>query len=139
MCTVAEVKSYFRSITEEIGSTNYLKPNKNCNLTSWGSGCEPGWACSTGTNEQVDLRNSQDIPARTTNCQACCEGFFCPQGITCMIRKCLRIFKMSSFLEDERKCPLCDNSLISYSSLSCSLVVLAAIYKVPKLILANAM
>ncbi|XP_028788979.1 ABC transporter G family member 24 isoform X2 [Neltuma alba] len=84
-CTVAEVKSYFRSITEKIGSTSYLKPNRNCNLTSWGSGCEPGWACSTDPDQQVDLRTSQDIPARTTSCQACCEGFFCPQGLTCMI------------------------------------------------------
>ncbi|KAF7820154.1 ABC transporter G family member 24-like isoform X1 [Senna tora] len=87
MCTVAEVKSYFRSISEKNRSTsaNYLKPNKNCNLTSWVSGCEPGWACSVGPNQQVDLQNSKEIPARTTKCQACCEGFFCPHGITCMI------------------------------------------------------
>ncbi|KAK3404971.1 hypothetical protein EUGRSUZ_K01252 [Eucalyptus grandis] len=25
------------------------------------------------------------MPSRTHDCQPCCEGFFCPQGITCMI------------------------------------------------------
>jgi len=98
LCTVAEVKAYFSSITEKVGSARYMKPNRNCNLTSWVSGCEPGWACSTGLDQQVDLRDSQDIPARTSNCQACCEGFFCPHGITCMIRKCLIILEMLTFL-----------------------------------------
>ncbi|KAK9283806.1 hypothetical protein L1049_012060 [Liquidambar formosana] len=85
VCTAAEVKFYFGSFFERSQSTNYLKPNKNCNLTSWVSGCEPGWACSIGPNQEVDLKNSQDMPARTRDCQACCEGFFCPHGITCMI------------------------------------------------------
>ncbi|RVW27540.1 ABC transporter G family member 24 [Vitis vinifera] len=34
---------------------------------------------------RVNLKNSQNIPTRTHDCQACCEGFFCPRGITCMI------------------------------------------------------
>ena len=88
LCTVAEAKFYFNSRFTGAMSANYLKPNKNCNLTSWVSGCEPGWACSVGLNEQVDLGNSMEMPARTRDCQACCEGFFCPHGITCMIRKC---------------------------------------------------
>ncbi|XP_057428579.1 ABC transporter G family member 24-like [Lotus japonicus] len=82
LCTAAEIKFYLNSLFE--GST-YLKPNGNCNLTSWVSGCEPGWACSVPSSQQVDLRNSHEMPSRTTNCQACCEGFFCPHGITCMI------------------------------------------------------
>ncbi|XP_029128636.1 ABC transporter G family member 24 isoform X3 [Cajanus cajan] len=84
VCSAAEIKFYLSSLLER-SSDNYLKPNKNCNLNSWVSGCEPGWACSVLTSQQVDLRNSLEIPARTTNCQACCEGFFCPHGITCMI------------------------------------------------------
>ncbi|GKV46859.1 hypothetical protein SLEP1_g53820 [Rubroshorea leprosula] len=52
---------------------------------SWVSGCEPGWACSVGKDRKVDLKNSKDIPDRTETCAACCEGFFCPRGITCMI------------------------------------------------------
>lgn len=87
LCTVAETKFYFNSLFSGAMAVNYLKPNKNCNLTSWVSGCEPGWACSVGPKEQIDLRNSKEIPARTRDCQACCEGFFCPHGITCMIRK----------------------------------------------------
>ncbi|KAI6676541.1 hypothetical protein NL676_037337 [Syzygium grande] len=85
LCTAAELKFYFNSLFQTSVSSNYLKPNKNCNLTTWISGCEPGWACSVGANQPVDLKNAQEIPARTDNCQACCEGFFCPHGLTCMI------------------------------------------------------
>lgn len=95
LCTAAEVKFYFSSFltTKSTKQTNYLKPNKNCNLTSWVSGCEPGWACSAGS-KKVDLKNGKDMPARTTNCSACCEGFFCPNGLTCMIRKYMKIHQM---------------------------------------------
>lgn len=86
LCSAADVKFYFSNFFDKkSGNANYLKPNKNCNLTSWESGCEPGWACST--NQEVDLKDSQNMPGRTRDCQACCEGFFCPRGITCMIRK----------------------------------------------------
>ncbi|KAK9279562.1 hypothetical protein L1049_013241 [Liquidambar formosana] len=86
LCTAAEVKFYFNSFFESgTKSTNYLKPNKNCNLTSWVPGCEPGWACSAGSNQKVELKNSKHIPSRTRDCAACCEGFFCPHGLTCMI------------------------------------------------------
>nr|GME08543.1 ABC transporter G family member 24-like [Ipomoea batatas] len=85
LCTAAEIRFYFSNTFMKSGSSSYLNPNRNCNLTSWEPGCEPGWACSTGSNQNLDLRNSQDIPARITDCQPCCEGFFCPHGITCMI------------------------------------------------------
>ncbi|XP_054789575.1 ABC transporter G family member 24-like isoform X2 [Prosopis cineraria] len=84
LCTAAEMRFYFNSLFES-SKANFVKPNENCNLTSWVSGCEPGWACSVGPQQQVDLQNSKEIPARTTSCQACCEGFFCPHGLTCMI------------------------------------------------------
>ncbi|XVF83159.1 hypothetical protein PTKIN_Ptkin16aG0111300 [Pterospermum kingtungense] len=84
LCSAAEAKFYFDAFFKSSGATT-LRPNTNCNLTSWVSGCEPGWACSIGPNEQVDLQNSRVIPARTHDCQACCEGFFCPCGLTCMI------------------------------------------------------
>ena len=58
-----------------------MRPNKNCNLTTWVSGCEPGWAFRVGQNQQVNVKNSQNIPTRTHDFQACCEGFFCPRGI----------------------------------------------------------
>ncbi|KAJ6357960.1 hypothetical protein OIU78_005736 [Salix suchowensis] len=85
ICTAAEMKFYFNNLFQPSSIDNYLKPNKNCNLTSWVSGCEPGWACSIGLNQPVDLENSKEIPARTRSCQTCCEGFFCPHGLTCMI------------------------------------------------------
>ncbi|CAL5404537.1 unnamed protein product [Camellia sinensis] len=86
LCTAAEAKLYFSNFFKGgSSSTSYLKPNKNCNLTSWVSGCEPGWACTVDPNEVVDIKNSKEIPSRNLNCQPCCEGFFCPHGITCMI------------------------------------------------------
>ncbi|XP_057426553.1 putative white-brown complex homolog protein 30 isoform X2 [Lotus japonicus] len=48
ICTATEIRYYFHGFVEQGGasSANYAKPNKNCNLTSWVSGCEPGWSCS---------------------------------------------------------------------------------------------
>ncbi|CAN4120267.1 unnamed protein product [Withania somnifera] len=83
LCTAAEVKFYSQLLTKGGGRGN-LKPNKNCNLTSWASGCEPGWACSVGDNP-VHLKDSKEMPPRIIDCQPCCEGFFCPRGLTCMI------------------------------------------------------
>ncbi|XP_020261375.1 ABC transporter G family member 28-like isoform X2 [Asparagus officinalis] len=84
LCTAAEVKLYFNSFLQN-EVQKFVRPNKNCNLTSWVSGCEPGWACSVGKDVKVDLKDDKKIPTRTHNCSACCEGFFCPQGLTCMI------------------------------------------------------
>ena len=89
ICTAAEIKFYFNSFFERKSSNaQFLRPNKNCNLTSWAPGCEPGWASSVAPGVKVNLKDSKDVPARTYDSQPCCEGFFCPQGITCMIRKC---------------------------------------------------
>ncbi|KAL8057646.1 hypothetical protein ABFX02_04G196700 [Erythranthe guttata] len=90
ICTAAEVKFYGASLLQSAESggaikSNYLKPNKNCNLSSWSDGCEPGWSCSVGPDTKVDLKNSKDMPLRDLDCQPCCEGFFCPHGLTCMI------------------------------------------------------
>ncbi|KAG6604411.1 putative white-brown complex-like protein 30, partial [Cucurbita argyrosperma subsp. sororia] len=41
------------------------------------------WSCSVG-KVKVDLKSTK-FPSRTEDCQSCCEGFFCPQGLTCMI------------------------------------------------------
>ncbi|KAL3520747.1 hypothetical protein ACH5RR_018896 [Cinchona calisaya] len=81
VCTAAEISAYFNSIQ----TFGVIKPNENCNRTSWVSGCEPGWACAVNSDQPVDLKNSHDIPARTLDCQSCCAGFFCPSGLTCMI------------------------------------------------------
>lgn len=94
LCTAAEIKFYFGSFmkkSKERKSTNILEPNSNCNMTSWVEGCEPGWACSTG-DLQAEFKNMHDIPSRTEDCQPCCEGFFCPMGLTCMMRKYVKCF-----------------------------------------------
>ncbi|GKU91684.1 hypothetical protein SLEP1_g5518 [Rubroshorea leprosula] len=86
-CSVAEVKAYFNSFFGGSGNVKYMKvkPNNNCNSISWPRGCEPGWACSLDPNGQFDPLDLQKIPSRANNCDACCEGFFCPQGLACMI------------------------------------------------------
>lgn len=90
LCTAAELKFYFDHFFQA-GSSSFLEPNINCNLANWVAGCEPGWASRVGSNQQVNLTNSQYIPARTTDSQPCCAGFFCPRGLTCMIRKYLNV------------------------------------------------
>ncbi|XP_062221516.1 ABC transporter G family member 28-like isoform X2 [Phragmites australis] len=87
VCTAAEMKFYFNSLLDsgENGEKNYVRPNKNCNLSSWIDGCEPGWACSVGKDQKIDLQDEKDIPYRALKCQTCCPGFFCPHGLTCMI------------------------------------------------------
>ncbi|KAG9135536.1 hypothetical protein Leryth_022280 [Lithospermum erythrorhizon] len=82
ICTAGEISFYFQGLVSGMPS-NYLKLNRNCNLTYWNSGCEPGWSCSIG-KEIVEF-SSNNIPQRTSSCQPCCEGFFCPHGLTCMI------------------------------------------------------
>nr|XP_011459358.1 PREDICTED: ABC transporter G family member 28-like isoform X2 [Fragaria vesca subsp. vesca] len=82
LCTFKELSLYAESLTD-VKKSNKLKPNKNCNMSTWNPGCEPGWAC--GTVEKVEMKNKTYIPGRTTKCAACCEGFFCPHGLTCMI------------------------------------------------------
>lgn len=84
MCTAKEIKLYFNSFSLS-GQIGTVQPNKNCNRTSWLDGCEPGWECSLDINMQVDLTNSEELPDRRQDCQPCCEGFFCPRGLTCMI------------------------------------------------------
>ena len=100
MCTAAEMKFYLNNLFERPTCAKYWKPNENCNLTSWVSGCEPGWACHVDSIDDVDFNNAKVIPARTSQCQSCCEGFFCPYGITCMIRKYLIFFYMLSFFKN---------------------------------------
>ncbi|XP_074276383.1 ABC transporter G family member 24-like isoform X2 [Silene latifolia] len=84
LCNTAEIEFYLNGFFNKVGSVNYINPNRNCNLTSWVSGCEPGWACSVAA-EDVNLADSRQIPARTFDCKTCCDGFFCPQGLTCMM------------------------------------------------------
>ncbi|KAI3987300.1 hypothetical protein MKX01_003050, partial [Papaver californicum] len=83
ICSEVEIKLHFSRF---LGLPS--KPNRNCNLTSWNPGCEPGWACGFGldsNNDNVDLRDPNEMSSRTSDCHACCAGFFFPRGLTCMI------------------------------------------------------
>ncbi|KAL9227133.1 hypothetical protein vseg_002865 [Gypsophila vaccaria] len=86
LCTSAEIQFYLNNFfNKKDGSASYMNPNVNCNSTSWVAGCEPGWACSIASDKGIDLGNSIEMPARTSDCRTCCDGFFCPQGLTCMM------------------------------------------------------
>ncbi|KAJ8768627.1 hypothetical protein K2173_023531 [Erythroxylum novogranatense] len=86
LCTAAEIKFYISSFSLNAKKrANYLQLNKNCNLSSWVSGCEPGWACTVGKGVKTELKSTKEIPVRTAECAPCCEGFFCPHGLTCML------------------------------------------------------
>ncbi|KAJ0611797.1 hypothetical protein HanHA300_Chr01g0019791 [Helianthus annuus] len=82
VCYATELKDYFERF---FSGRRYLKSNRNCNITSRVSGCDPGWACAISVPEDVDMKDFINIPAQTNDCQPCCEGFFCPKGLTCMI------------------------------------------------------
>ncbi|CAM0907995.1 unnamed protein product [Alopecurus aequalis] len=86
LCTPAEAKFYFTSLYDTKGEKNlFLKQNINCGRNAWAPGCEPGWGCSVGSNPVPSNDDKENIPLRATNCQPCCEGFFCPRGLTCML------------------------------------------------------
>ncbi|XP_010553364.1 PREDICTED: putative white-brown complex homolog protein 30 [Tarenaya hassleriana] len=86
LCTAAEIKFYFSSFVKRDQVTSvHVKPNINCNLAKWVSGCEPGWGCMADDNKKFNLNDVKALPSRTRDCQPCCEGFFCPQGLSCMI------------------------------------------------------
>lgn len=93
MCTAAEMKFYGQSLLGGGGGglkgSYYLRPNKNCNLTMWPAGCEPGWSCNIRKEDNVNIKKDKEIPLRINDCQPCCPGFFCPHGLTCMIRELL--------------------------------------------------
>ncbi|KAH9542765.1 hypothetical protein CY35_13G024500 [Sphagnum magellanicum] len=75
----------------------------NCNSSTWGQGCEPGWAASTLGTFNV---TSDYIPARATEPLPCCDGFFCPRGLSCMITCPLGAYCPSATLNEATG--LCD-------------------------------
>ncbi|GJM93724.1 hypothetical protein PR202_ga10307 [Eleusine coracana subsp. coracana] len=79
LCTPEEVKFYFSSLYDKDGEKNlFLKTNINCNRSSWVQGCDPGWACAIDPGLAPSKSDDNTIPLRSSNCHACCEGFFCP-------------------------------------------------------------
>ncbi|EFJ20608.1 hypothetical protein SELMODRAFT_443919 [Selaginella moellendorffii] len=77
LCGRAEIELYFKSLQ----STGHaVEQNLNCNVSNWSDGCEAGWASSVSQTEIPD-----EISVRNLNPQPCCDGFFCPRGLSCMI------------------------------------------------------
>ncbi|KAL0862580.1 hypothetical protein Bca101_041698 [Brassica carinata] len=96
LCSAAEIKFYFSSfLRRDEVTTVHVKPNVNCNLAKWVSGCEPGWSCNADDDKKFDIKNGKVLPSRTRKCQPCCEGFFCPQGLACMIRAYCPLAKLN--------------------------------------------
>ncbi|KAJ7289930.1 hypothetical protein O6H91_03G005400 [Diphasiastrum complanatum] len=85
LCTVGEIQIYVKSIR----NVNDPPPIPNCNQTHWSKGCDAGWASVVldvpQANPQPSRNFSTFIPKRATIGQPCCEGFFCPQGLSCMM------------------------------------------------------
>lgn len=85
MCDKAEIELYLSSL----GSKSIVRISRDCNQFSWAPGCQSGWACSTpDANSFANNSFENPVPSRAENCRPCCPGFFCPHGLTCMMRKC---------------------------------------------------
>ncbi|MCO5587725.1 hypothetical protein L7F22_041677 [Adiantum nelumboides] len=94
LCSAGEIKVYLESLIGVISSTgsgSAASPisNVNCNETHWSQGCEDGWSKSlqVAVTQTSDLYQDMNIiPLRNGGTSAaCCEGFFCPRGLSCMI------------------------------------------------------
>uniref|UniRef100_M8C8K6 Putative white-brown complex-30-like protein n=1 Tax=Aegilops tauschii TaxID=37682 RepID=M8C8K6_AEGTA len=115
LCTPAEAKFYFTSLYNPKGEKNlFLETNINCGISAWSPGCEPGWACSVGPIPAAN--DNETIPLRATNCQACCEGFFCPRGLTCMLRI------IANWVPPEKRLTKCCICTMEYQTQACYLM-----------------
>ena len=83
LCGKAEMELYLSSL----GKKRVGRISRNCNQSSWATGCQSGWACSTLDASVTSLEKT--VPPRAERCRPCCPGFFCPLGLTCMMRKCI--------------------------------------------------
>lgn len=80
VCVSSEISLYFTNLA----TVDTPPPNINCNATSWPQACEAGWAGRATGN--ITLQ-SDFVPTRNLDPLPCCAGFFCPRGLSCMIRK----------------------------------------------------
>jgi hypothetical protein len=101
MCSGAEVRALVGSLVDVIEAGGHaaaaysrMADSVNCNQSRWSQGCEPGWAKSmrelvTNASRQLFYHAQDDgsIPFRTDLADLpCCDGFFCPRALGCMLR-----------------------------------------------------
>lgn len=86
LCGQAEIELYIESLANASSRSN-PRISPNCNQNSWALGCQPGWACMVSGTEPSDGPSAELVPQRAESCRPCCPGFFCPRGLTCMMRK----------------------------------------------------
>lgn len=96
ICSGGEIKAYLSSLVDLVQSTasraaSASVANVNCNEAQWSQGCEAGWSKTLQvpvTDINSLYQQTSLIPLRSDIAiQPCCEGFFCPRGLACMIRK----------------------------------------------------
>ena len=92
MCSAGEISGYVNSLVQLIGNSDETAQplsNINCNLTNWSQGCEDGWARSAQNVTSISelYQNVTTTPLRVGDPYRCCGGFFCPRGLSCMIRE----------------------------------------------------
>lgn len=94
ICSGGEIKAYLSSLVGLIqssasGEASATIANVNCNENHWSQGCEAGWSKSlqvSVTDMSQLYQNTSVIPLRDDLAiEPCCEGFFCPRGLSCMI------------------------------------------------------
>ena len=95
MCSGAEVRAYVNSLVDVIqrganAAASASITGINCNQSSWNQGCESGWAKSLSEivrNMSELYQDDTTIPLRSNLADLpCCDGFFCPRGLGCMMR-----------------------------------------------------
>ncbi|KAJ7295013.1 hypothetical protein O6H91_Y217800 [Diphasiastrum complanatum] len=101
-----------------------LPPNSNCNDTYWSKGCDAGWARLLGDTSDINritpINVSNYIPMRSLNDQPCCEGFFCPKGLNCMMPCPLGAYcPLAKFNETTGSCEPYDYQLRPGSEYTC--------------------
>lgn len=90
LCTKAEVMLYLQTLGQSpVGPTRNCQEYPGRRL----KGCYPGFASFTIQDPSpMDFHQERDVPWRTDRDRpidqlACCPGFFCPEGLACMIRE----------------------------------------------------
>ncbi|KAJ7563432.1 hypothetical protein O6H91_03G109900 [Diphasiastrum complanatum] len=120
LCSQGEIMFYIKWILDVAN----LPPSPNCNETHWSKGCDAGWASllvdTSDVNQITSTNASHYIPVRSLHDQPCCEGFFCPKGLNCMMPCPLGAYcPLADFNETTGSCEPYDYQLRPGSDYTC--------------------